>query len=558
VNLLPPKNENYAATVVRVRSINELAGLDNLVGVPVFGYQALTTKDVQLDSLMVVFTAETQLSDAYAFNNNLFRHAYLNLNEEVKGYLEDNRRVKAIKLRGHRSDALIMPLASLKYTGVDVTQLQEGDTFDELNGQEICRKFQLRPVRVPGQQVANQSVVRVTERAFPLHIDTANYFRNTALISTSDEVVITQKLHGTSVRIGHVPVQRKLSRAERVVKWIDRKLFRGKLNVKIEETEYAYVYGSRRVVKDPDNPFETGFYKHDVYSEVGQRLRGLLPKGFVVYGEIIGWAGSQAIQPGYTYQLPKGTNELYVYRVTFVTPDGRQVDLPWNQVKTFCAANGLKVVPEIDVVTRNFYGTPDALEDWVQRFMDQRFVDLPLWGEDAVPTEEGTVDEGVALRVDTDRLTPLILKAKSPIFLGYETEQLDSGVDADADVEWTEVQPALPVIDGEVLSVETVEESPVKEPSEPVTEEPVEETNDQPDLAVEIEVPEELTAPEVEQFYADAEAVVELEVEEPISDQSDAITENIQSDEELNAESNVQSDLDVELAEMADEALVKA
>ena len=56
-----PKNNNYAATVVRIHTIVELVGLDNLVGVPVLGYQALTTRGIEAGELVLVFTAETQL-----------------------------------------------------------------------------------------------------------------------------------------------------------------------------------------------------------------------------------------------------------------------------------------------------------------------------------------------------------------------------------------------------------------------------------------------------------------------------------------------------------------
>ena len=63
MNLKKPVNENYAAVVTTIRAINKLDNCDNVVAVPIFGYQAIVSKDTQVGDLVLVFTAETQLSD---------------------------------------------------------------------------------------------------------------------------------------------------------------------------------------------------------------------------------------------------------------------------------------------------------------------------------------------------------------------------------------------------------------------------------------------------------------------------------------------------------------
>jgi hypothetical protein len=88
-----------------------LEDCDNVVGTPIFGFQAIVGKDSKPGDLGIVFPAESQLSEEYCRVNNLFRHGDLNDDESAKGYLEDNRRVKAMKFRGHRSDCLFMPLS---------------------------------------------------------------------------------------------------------------------------------------------------------------------------------------------------------------------------------------------------------------------------------------------------------------------------------------------------------------------------------------------------------------------------------------------------------------
>jgi len=407
----PPENESYAAVVVRINNVVQLNGLDNLVGAPLLGYQALISKQTDVTQLAVLFTAETQLSEEYARTNNLHRHGNLNDDPTVTGYLEDNRRVKAIKLRGHRSDALLMPLLSLAYTGYNLTQLQAGDTFDKLNGHEICRKYVRRGRNTQGSPRATiDNNTRVDKKYLPEHFDTANYFRSMHLLNDGDKIVITQKLHGTSIRIGHTLVARKLKWKERLAK---------KLGIKVQTTEYDYVYGSRKVIKDPNNPNQNHYYGMDLWSNEGKKLEGLLPRGYVLYGELVGWTPDHApIQRGYTYGIPEGERELYVYRVTYVNVDGHQTDLGWEQVKEFCNSIGVKHVPELD------YGHWLDESEIAEYWLDKRLADCL---SNVLPVDYGTVDEGICLR--REGLRPLILKAKSPMFLQHETKMLDKEVE---------------------------------------------------------------------------------------------------------------------------------
>lgn len=248
-----PVNRNYAAQVVRVNNIVEL-GLDNLVGVPVLGHSALTQRDgVQVGDLRVAFTAETQLSHEYAATNNLYRDTTLNADPAEKGYLEANRRVRAVKLAGQRSSALLMPLSSLGFIpGFDPSQLREGDAFDVIDSVEICRKYEIPVKRNPrgGTSKVEKAFKRVDKKLFPEHLDTDAYWRSKHLLAAGREVVVTQKLHGTSLRVGRVPCLRQKGRIERF------------LNRWFPTTDHTYdvVFGSRKVIKDPNNPYQDHFY----------------------------------------------------------------------------------------------------------------------------------------------------------------------------------------------------------------------------------------------------------------------------------------------------------
>lgn len=428
MKLEAPVNPNYAAVVVRVNAINQLANCDNVVGVPLFGLQAIVSKDVKVGDIGLFFPAETQLSDEYAAFNGLYRHAEKNVDDRVKGYLEDNRRVKAMKFRGHRSDALFMPLTSLDYLlnhPEDLRDFEVGDTFDKIGDHEICRKYLVKQPAEPRERTAKHEKVfkRVDEKFLPEHYDTENYWRNEFKIAPDEQIVVTQKLHGTSIRIANTLVKRKLSFLERLAK---------KLGVTVRETEYDHVYGSRKVIKDPNNPNQNHFYGSDIWTDFGRTLDDMIPENFVVYGELIGWTPDGApIQKDYTYDLPQGAAELYIYRVAVVTNGGMLVDLSWPQVKAFATERGLKYVPELWSGRHAEFD----VDYWIDKNLS---INGQTLGEakypilDVVPLPKRFVDEGVVVRADG--WAPFLLKAKSPIFLQHETKMLDQdAVDLEAE-----------------------------------------------------------------------------------------------------------------------------
>lgn len=426
------KNPNYVATVVRVESedLFLLDGLDNLRGYSKFGMQALVSKDTQ-PGLYLLFSTEVKLSEDFARANNLHRDTTLNADPTITtGYLETNRRVKAIKLRGHRSESILIPVASLTYLigAKGVAQLAEGDVFDSIDGKEVCRKYLNREVKVQNGKAPKARIRRVDDKVFPEHLDSENYWRNQQKVDDHAHVVVSQKLHGTSVRYGRVPAIADRTRWERIK---DRILRR-----RTERLEQRFVVGSRRVVKSIDLSAEEGkqHYYGDgdlwtAYAE-SQRLDQIIPPSHLVYGELVGWTPDGApIQKGYTYGLPVGAAHLYVYRVAMVTDEGRTLDYSPAQMRAFCEDRGLSVVPELWSGPHHAFFADEWLE---RRYYDEwatkqaEFTMAPVRLSDAK-----LVDEGVCIRHD-GAYGPFVLKAKSPSFVQHETKMLDAG---EADVE---------------------------------------------------------------------------------------------------------------------------
>jgi hypothetical protein len=416
------RNQNeYAAEVVRVTTLTPLAGLDNLVGLPVNGYTALVPRaSTAVGDLLVVFPAEAQLSPAFASANNLYRHSDRNADESVQGYLEDNARVRAIRLRGHTSSALALPISSLwpMLAGNDLDlddRVKEqyppvGTQFDHINGVQISQKY---VINVPGDPTAKKDAQkkvwrRVEDKYLPEHIDSANYWRNAEKIDPDTIVTVSQKLHGTSWRGARTIVKRELTWLERLAK---------RFGMRIAETEYDVVFGSRKVIKDPNNPRQDHFYGSDIWTDFGQTVADLIPENVVVYGELIGWVGDAPIQKGYTYNVPRGAVELYIYRVAVVSNDGHLYDLSWEGMEQFAAERGWKVVPLLWRGPHREF----VAEDWLDTVYSKQYAQaLPL-------SDKGTVDEGVVVRAEG--ILPVALKAKSPRFFEWESKILDEGVE---------------------------------------------------------------------------------------------------------------------------------
>lgn len=405
-----PKNTNYAATVVTIKNIVPLDGCDNVVGTTIFGYQAIVGKETKIGDIGLFFPAETQLSEEFCIENNLFRHTEKNKDKTKRGYMEDNRRVKAMKFRGHRSDCLFIDLDSVSYA-CSIDELVDGMVFDELNEKEICRKYEIVHIQGNPNMQKIPKFKRVEEKFIPQHIDSDHYLRVSDVIPDYTELIVTQKLHGTSIRIANTIVKRKLNPIE----WL-----LSKVGVSIQLNEFDYVFGSRKVIKDANNPNHNHFYDVDLWTIEGKKLVGLLPKNYIVYGELIGFTpNGQPIQKNYTYNLAPNMCRLYVYRVSFVNEDGIIADLSFDAMSKFCSDRGLFVVPTIwRGIKKDF--VPEG-------FINKRFYDSGM--TQCVPLSDlhRLPDEGVCIRIEG--IIPYITKLKSPAFLEHETKMLDKEVE---------------------------------------------------------------------------------------------------------------------------------
>ena len=193
MKLKEPKNINYSAIIVEIRTLIPLEGCDNVQGAIIMGNQVVVSKDVKVGDIGLYFPLECALSKEYLSNNNLYRvhknKPNLNIDTNTKGgYFEESGRVRCARFLGHKSEGLFMLLESIEFTfnknasPVPVV----GDCFDELNGIPICSKYVVKSNRTPGQPKNRNSKFnrkyesKLVENQFRLHSDTlcVDFYRN--------------------------------------------------------------------------------------------------------------------------------------------------------------------------------------------------------------------------------------------------------------------------------------------------------------------------------------------------------------------------------------------
>lgn len=347
------------------------------------------------------------------------------------GYMDPAKRnVKAIKLRGEKSDGLFLPLESLAYTGIDISTLKMGDQITVLNGKEICTKY-IPKVKESKAPVATQKkVVKAKYQTTPTffeHKDTEQLAYNLDAFKPGDEIEITLKMHGTSQRTGYHKVHCGYKRS-----LLDKILRRPGTPI----YDWGQANGTRRtVLKD----FEGGFYGSNEFREPHAKMfEGKLWKGETVYYEVVGFThtgapimatcsnkklndkefikqyGEETVfsygcAPGLLGGLIKDKevvdnetvvypqSDVYVYRMTMTNEDGDTVEYTPDFMRYRCELMGVKCVPVLwsGRIPQNPGSKDDptiSAGEWIKN-VAERYFDGPD------PIGKTHVREGVVVRI---------------------------------------------------------------------------------------------------------------------------------------------------------------
>jgi len=222
-------NKNYCAYVVEIDNFVPLDGCDNIQGTVIFSNHVIISKDTQLGTRGVYFPVETSLSSDFLRMNNLYRDKSLNNNNEKSGFFELNGRIRAMKLRGYKSDGFFIPLLCFNYLHVDIKKLSVGDIFDSIDGNIICKKYIVRNFDSQGSgkkgrgQNKLKRFSKLIENQFRFHIDTDHLDRNIHKIHPSQTISITNKIHGSSdekQKSGSIPHYCSIRQYQNQSRWI--------------------------------------------------------------------------------------------------------------------------------------------------------------------------------------------------------------------------------------------------------------------------------------------------------------------------------------------------
>lgn len=424
-------NRNYLAKIVRLGGLKPHGNADRLMTTRIDGCNIITAKGgLQPGDLVVYFPLECCISKVFLSANNLYRDSQLNTDpSNAGGFFEESGRVKALKLRGEKSEGFIVPVSTLhKSLGLEGPYDQYEDVeFDTVNHVTFVKKYVIKePVvnRKQGKGAKKELLEsKLIEGQFRFHTDTSKFGKELHKFNPEDKLTITLKLHGTSFVSSNLLVKKKLKWWEKALKW---------LKIPIIDTEYGNIYSSRKVIKNEYLTLnQNSFYKQDVWGSVNDLLKNKLLKGETVYGEIVGYtlAGEQ-IQKGFDYGCHPSSGrffDVYVYKITHTNVDGKVLELNYDQMAERVSEIGVKVVPLL------YSGTARSL---VNHKLD---MDMRNWREDLfnhikdtwVYDQDSTMcinkvpEEGVVVR--KEGLYPEAFKLKSFRFLEFESKSLDKG-----------------------------------------------------------------------------------------------------------------------------------
>ena len=426
----------HCGYVVKVENLRPHGNADRLQIATFFGNDTCVGLNTVLGEIGIYFPTDLQLSVEYCDANNLVRKKDENGNN-IGGYMDpDKRNVTAVRLRGERSDGLFMPLSSLTFTGVNMDDLNIGDTITVVNGVEICRKYIPRgnKRRGGGQSDGNRTRKKKVPVAplFSEHADTEQLAYNLAAFKPNDQIEVSLKMHGTSQRTGYLPTLKGYKRT-----LLDRILRREGTPI----YDWGYVTGTRRTVLEN---YEGGYYGDNEFREIHSKVfEGKLHKGESVYYEVVGFTttgvpimssssnaklndkdfvkqygdttvfsyGCEPTGKKTMYgQDEEGTfsieqdvpqSDMYVYRMTMTNEDGDVVEYTPDFMRYRCEQMGVKCVPvfykgyipEYQILPDDV-GSPSAIDagEWVMK-MAEDFCDGPD------PIGKTHVREGVVVRI---------------------------------------------------------------------------------------------------------------------------------------------------------------
>jgi RNA ligase (TIGR02306 family) len=287
----------------KVEKVENHFNADRLDCVTISGWQLVTQKGkYKVGDECIHIPIQTILSEE--FNAKLFP-------PDSKIQLQSDRRIRTIKLRGAISQGMLVSPSEfdLEYVRANCTKWQPPE-------ESKPRHMQVNMPKKAKPEI--KSFIKYTDMEHGKYYDRC--------LQDGEQVVATCKLHGTSARYGWHKTEAntwylKVLKFFKVLK------------------EDTFCYGSRNVQLQFRLNKKT-WYDLDVYGKIAKQedLINKIPKGYAVYGEIVG----DGIQKGYSYGCEQGQHKFYAYDVRD-TNTGKWLD--HEEAVVFCGMTGIEMVP---------------------------------------------------------------------------------------------------------------------------------------------------------------------------------------------------------------------
>ena len=399
--------------------------------------------------LYVYFPVLSQINPQLLQYLNLYRNKEKNKNPEKTGYFEDKGIVKAINLRGVKSEGFLMPFVDLQNFIVDSLNIELKDIapnteFDEVEHEGksfwISQKYIAPIQRTPGtpgsskERKKKKGLDKIIDEQFRFHYDTTLIKKCPHVIHPTDIIHISSKWHGTSGISAYILCHKKLTWKEKIAKWLTKNPF----------DIYDYVYSSRTVIKNRyyNKEVTGGYYNCDVWKYADDYIKPFLIKGMTIYYEIVGYLPNGGwIQKNYDYgcvpptvfengqiQYIQGKNfKVLVYRITLTNVDGQVHEFSAHEVQTWCKQRNILCAIEY------YYGYASELypdietdDSWSTNFITALANDKSFNMEQDSPECNNKVPhEGLVIKIENMKSEAFKLKCFK--FLGIEQDAALAG-----------------------------------------------------------------------------------------------------------------------------------
>ncbi|MHA1704095.1 MAG: RNA ligase family protein [Promethearchaeota archaeon] len=311
--------------VSRISKIESHPNADRLRIATIKGWQCIIgLDDFKENDLVVFIPPDSVLPDELIDKYNL-------------EFVKKGGRIKTVKLRGFISQGLCLPvpegknwkegksvaeeLGITKYEPPRANyQGQPRPTLKSVylkyrEGDITFRRFVAKSIGIIKDSFKPKKNMNPL---FAKYTDIENIKNFNTVFTENDEVVITEKIHGTNFRAGYLKRPTKYFWQRWLLKFLG---------------DYEFVYGSHNVQKIALSG--KGFYGEDVYGKIAERykLAEIIPKDYIIYGEIYG----KKIQ-----ELEYGMDDI---DVVFFDLKYQNKYVDYEIFSEFCSEKNLPVVP---------------------------------------------------------------------------------------------------------------------------------------------------------------------------------------------------------------------